>query len=148
MDPVKYWTVHVPEDNRHAIGIDVNNPVDVKYGDLYKNKGYPRPVLSQEQFGRRSKRYPYFLGFASVQIDSLTELLRALGGHFQIPIEPPFAYSGSWYEPVDALEVRKVGSRWLATSKLRGAFGHLNYFHSAKHNGKWDPLGLPWDRLV
>jgi len=142
LDPGVHVAYHIADDNRHAVGIDINNPVSMKYASRCKRQGYPRPILSQHAFGRSSSKYPEFLGFTEQQLSSLRKLLHVLGTVYQIPIVPPARDSSRWYDPIQF-----EYSHAAVTDSRRGVFGHLNYAKAAAR-GKWDPLGLPWDKVV
>lgn len=128
LDPVKHHAYHNKHDNSHAVGIDLNNPVHIKFKQFCNEVQHTyRPVLNRKNFSG-IKDYE-FLGATVPQIESLRKLLPVLCEKIEVPLVGP-----------------KPEERWWVIEDIherKGVFCHLNYTRN-----KWDFEGLPWDDIL
>jgi hypothetical protein len=75
---------HARGVNSNSIGIEVNNPVYMKYA---KKCNPPRPLAPASQL--HGKEFPEHLGFYDVQVEALKELLKSLTSFYNVPLEFP-----------------------------------------------------------
>lgn len=134
-DPLVWVATHNGDDNSHSIGIDVNNPVLMKYLDKTVAQRNSRRILHKEDYpGFGSGE---FMGPTEAQVESLKIGLPILCDALNIPFVAPG--EGERWDAID--NIKSNGNRV-------GIFCHLNYPISRRKHGKWDFLGFPWDEIV
>ena len=110
---------HARGVNTQSVGIEVANPVFLKYQD----KENPRPIWKADKVHRRE--VPDRLGFYPVQEEALRALVQTLCGYYSLPIITP-SWKGTIKDP----------------QKFKGVLGH---FHISTN--KTDPLGFDFSKL-
>lgn len=75
---------HARGVNSKSIGIEISNPVYMKYAKKCKP---PRPLAPASQL--HGKEFPEHLGFYDVQVEALKELLKSLTSFYNVPLEFP-----------------------------------------------------------
>lgn len=123
-DPIFHLAWHAAGDNVETIGVDMNNPVNVKFQD----PKWLRPIINPRDYGLKfSKNSAYnkgFLGYTQAQLDSAKKLLNILCQATHVPLKAPAL--GKRYEI------------WDDFATCKGVFGHLNV--DAKRRTKWDTI--------
>jgi len=132
-DPKTHKTYHAGSINKRSIGIDINNPADIKYQvrDANLRKAASplgtarvcREIEKQKVHGHTIERLSYF----PCQIKALNALLDVLCEHFEIPKE---------YPTQDGTPVYGVYKGWKT---FEGVLGH---YHIERK--KTDPSPLSW----
>lgn len=75
---------HARGVNSKSIGIEINNPVFMKYAKKCKP---PRPIAPASQL--HGKEFPEHLDFHDVQVEALKELIKSLTKFYNVPLEFP-----------------------------------------------------------
>ena len=112
---------HARGVNTQSIGVEVANPVYMKYQDKQDS---PRPVWPAEKFNGKTQQKR--LGFYPIQEQALKVLIDSVCGYYQIPLVYP-TYKGQIKDP----------------HKFSGVIGH---YHVTRN--KTDPLGLDFSKVV
>tara|TARA_R110002020_G_scaffold168416_1_gene357154 strand:+ start:3129 stop:4040 length:912 start_codon:yes stop_codon:yes gene_type:complete len=85
-------TWHAGSVNGVSIGIDFSNAFYTKYQRVYRKRGFGnRPLLKSKVHGGTVGEH---LGYYEVQLDAYKALLKALCGHYDIPLECPVDEEG------------------------------------------------------
>jgi hypothetical protein len=128
-NPATKVAFHAGRVNDYTIGIDINNPADVKYRarDASKRGGPERDIVEERIHGGLVRRLDYF----PEQITSLSELLDILCNEFDIPRTCPRDCEGPLLKKLDNADVRK--------------YGVLGHYHLSLR--KTDPSPLNWDEI-
>lgn len=127
-DPATRVAFHAGSSNNYSIGIDINNPADVRYLKRdSENRGRERGVVSEKIHSSTVKRLDYF----PEQIASLKKLVQVLCEQFDIPNQYPTDSSG-----------RPIKGLLNGHESFRGVVGH---YHLSKV--KTDPSPLRWEDL-
>lgn len=118
---------HCGNINSYSVGIEVCNPIEIKYNSFYTSKGLsPRPIIKSQMF--HEKTYRKFLGLYPVQEEALKVLLKTLCTNLNIPLETPLNTDGSpLYDVYPQVQ----------NCTYRGVVGH---YHQNKE--KWDIAGV------
>lgn len=124
---------HARGVNLQSIGVEIANPVKLRYNGRYKKKGLPlRPVVVDD-FVRGQRMEPY-LDFYPVQVEAFKALTRAVCKAHSIPFSAPLDPSGKLVRDLDK---RVIGRTF------KGIVGH--YHLNAVKN---DPGRLPLDVIA
>jgi hypothetical protein len=124
---------HARGINTQSIGVEIANPVKLRYNARYKKKGQPlRKVVLDDVI--HGKKCPPYLDFYPVQLEAFKALARAVCKAHNIPLAAPLDKSGALVRGVD----RRVQGR-----SFRGIVGH---YHVT--NTKTDPGRMPLDEIV
>jgi hypothetical protein len=123
---------HASNLNSSSVGVEVSNAFYPKYQDYYVKKGFgPRPVLKNTKVGGGT--IPEHLMFYDVQERALSALMKAVCGHYGIPLEVP--KTSGVYATGEHPEV--------ASGKFNGVACH---FHVTSQ--KIDCAGLDLEKLL
>lgn len=124
---------HARGINTHSVGVEIANPVKLRYNARYKKKGLPsRPIVVDDKI--HGKKMAPYLDFYPVQIEAFKALARAVCKAHGIPFVAPLDKEGSL--------VRGVDKRVIGRS-FRGVVGH---YHVTPE--KTDPGIMPLDKIA
>jgi len=132
VDPAKATCWHAGTVNRRAWGIEIANPVYLKY----QNAAHPRPVT---QLGVRGDK-TNILGFYDVQTAAVTKLCHWVCEYADIPKQLP-AFKGKPGVVANSY-IRGPGTTW----NVMGFKGVCAHYH--QDNLKIDCGLLMWDALI
>jgi N-acetyl-anhydromuramyl-L-alanine amidase AmpD len=80
---------HAGSVNKLSIGVEITNAVAPKYQQYYERAGFgKRPLVTGTNICH-GKNYTPILGFYPAQIEALEALIKAVCGHYDIPLETP-----------------------------------------------------------
>ena len=124
---------HARGINVQSIGVEIANPVKIRYNRRYKNKGQPvrKVVVGDKIHGREMAPY---LDFYPVQVEALKALVRAVCRAHKIPFGAPLDQNGELVRGVD----KRVTGR-----SFSGIVGHYHL-----NEQKTDPGRLPLDEIA
>lgn len=124
---------HAKGINTKSIGVEIANPVKIRYNKRYKDKGQqPRtPVYGDVIHGKEVTPY---LDFYPVQVEAFKALARAVCKAHNIPFLAPLDRNGKLIRGVD----KRVAGR-----SFKGIVGH---YHSTAR--KTDPGHMPLDIIA
>lgn len=127
----KYIGEHALGANLNAIGIDLSCAYYPKFNKYYEKKGHgPRPLM--EGYSVHGEEKKPFLGFYSLQVDALVEIVVSLVKRYDIDV---------WTPPQPK---KSVGlSEELTKEGRSGIYGHYHL-----NPEKQDPLGLDFEDLI
>lgn len=128
--PIDKIAYHAKYCNKHSIGIEINNPVKLKYQDIDN----PRPIMSDVKV--HGKILDNFLGFYPEQILSLKNLCKSLNLVLGIPLVCPIGLDGE--VATSSINMRKFKTGFLA------------HYHIPRKDGKIkkDPAGLDIKKIL
>lgn len=124
---------HAKGINTWSIGVEIANPVKIRYNRRNKERGLPvrKVVLGDKIHGKDVEPY---LDFYPVQVEAFKALVRAVCKAHGIPFSAPLDSDGNLVRGVD----KRVAGR-----SFRGVVGH---YHVTSQ--KLDPGRLPLDQIV
>ncbi|CAG8510726.1 6504_t:CDS:1 [Diversispora eburnea] len=117
---------HAGSDNDHSVGIEINNPYDVKHYD----PNWPREIVNSRTPNKQGKFHKH-LDFRPEQKTRVVEVVEALCSILDVPRKLP---------PLDS--EGKVVARTLQKNEINGVLGH---FHTS--SVKIDPGDTLWPML-
>jgi peptidoglycan hydrolase-like protein with peptidoglycan-binding domain len=132
LDPADGTCWHAGSVNRRAWGVEICNPVYLKYQDLKR----PRPISTMQVRGDRSK----ILGFYPAQIDKVVKLCHWVCDYAGIPKQLP-ALKGQPGKVYNSY-IQGPGPAWL----INNFTGVAAHFH--QDNNKCDPAMELWEALT
>lgn len=128
----KHIAYHARGINRKSIGIEIANPVKLRYNKRNRKKGLPeRNIIANDKIhGKPTGPYLYYY---PAQLNALEALIKVLSKECKIPLQAPMK---------NGKLVRGVDSR-VKSEVFRGLVGHYHV-----NEDKIDPGKLPLDEIV
>ena len=113
--------------NNNSVGVEISNAYNVRYQEVYKQKGFgERPILTDSRVHGRTLK-PY-LGFYPVQVEAFKKLAIALNSIYHIPLKSPLTTT------VDSI---------VSSGQYKGI---VNHYHVTKR--KIDCAGFNWNEIL